>query len=142
MQHVITCIVDKQELCARVAEMQLQLDHLLPKFCIESFDNRWYFVLRSADLDIGDFVLDLTGWHYVDYPLQLMLDDIHFLYFDRYSPDTVQLHIKPMYFDQFFSRKTLPLLLQRLGALDVPELPEDSRAALHQFLQAAAHLLN
>ena len=29
-----------------------------------------------------------------------------------------------------------------LRELDEPELPEDSRAALHQFLQAAAHLLN
>jgi hypothetical protein len=142
MQQVIACIVDKQELCARVAEMQLQLDHLLPKFCIEPFDNRWVFVLHSGDLDIGDFVLELRGWRCVDQPLQLMLDNVHLLMFDYYSPGTVQLHIIPMYFDQYFSRKTLPLLLQRLGALDVPELPDDSSAALHQFLQAAAHLLD
>jgi hypothetical protein len=36
---------------------------------------------------------------------------------------------------------SLSLLCERLRALDVPELPEPSRAALHQFLQAAKQLL-
>ena len=36
----------------------------------------------------------------------------------------------------------LEMLIQRLEALDVPELPETSRDALRQFLQAAAHLLD
>jgi hypothetical protein len=40
------------------------------------------------------------------------------------------------------SAPVLKMLIQRLEALDVPELPDTSRDALRQFLHAAAHLLD
>ena len=144
MQEAIKCIVDKQKLCGRVAEMQLQLDDFLPRFCLSTSSNGLHLTAWKGKVYRGAFALSLAGWQCFNYPLRLKLDAFHWFSLEKWGSDAVQLRLTsntPL-FEQDFTRKTLLLIVHRVAELDVPELHADSRAALHQFLHAAAHLLD
>src|SRR4030042_7094965 len=138
MQEVIKSAFDS----ARVAEMQLQLDDLLPRFCINIGDPHIDLAIYQANVYLGAFSISLAGWRCYATPLKLDLGAFHSLSFKKWGAHAALLAFYQFDFEQFYTRNTLPLVLHRVAALDVPELPEDSRAALHQFLEAAAHILD
>jgi hypothetical protein len=137
-----------------VSELQDDIKFLLPRFdvSVENGEQRLRIHVIQCDMEVDAFTTVSTGWHFDIPTMRLWLGDTHWelgdtqwgLDLHKTSLDGVIISIVPSWFgfEQPCSRHTLPLIVKRLYALDVPELSEDSRAALHQFLEAAAHILD
>jgi hypothetical protein len=129
---------------ARVDELQRELENQALRFEID-LDQR-VFMIFQYDAMINIFYIGLD-WHCSPDDRVLYLDHVElgWIAFHQIMDDNiVQLSIDGDGIDshmQMCDRKTLASVLTALGKLDVPELPEDSRAALHRFLNAARLLI-
>ena len=138
-----------QALELSVSELQDDIECFLPRFDASAEDHEepmLHIAIAQCNMELGAFYVEATGWRFDSATMRLRLGWTEYWGLDLHktSPDGVILSIVPSWceFKQPCSRHTLPLVVKRLCALDVPELPEDSRVALYQFLHAAAHILD
>ena len=138
MQHIIQCNKVQQVLAENQAlkhEIQTSLPRLSYKegvLMIMMNNNNYSYALRQ----------DLSSWHFSrpgTSTMHLCLGDLQ-CKLTLSVMDSERCHWRLRIFEGIVGKYGLNLLLDSLRALDGP-LDSTSRAALHQFLDAAAQLL-
>ena len=148
-QAVLMYTTRTQALELLVSELQDDAKDLLPSFYV-LVENRGVpclcLVIFQSGKEQVEFSTLCTGWYsdHVDPTTWRLLFSAQMwaLVLHKFSSDGVMLSVAPSSFTLRCSRHTLPLVLERLQALNRPELPADSRAALAQFLHTAAHIFD